>query len=1052
MRKLSKAFTNIITLIYLASQFTVLGLVFGLSNAAADPTSDWLNTSQSITFTQTNDTTNFNYDSLITLNKSCEDHQITVSTTTSTGCFSHVASGYLNGTAYAPNNSKYGCNVQNLVLWGLPTQNKGFAVNSSNRLNVYTNISGELKPIVSSPNTCTFASGPTSFQAKDKSNNLMYVYADPTSYSSNGSWIITEASNAMIRVNTSTGDILPFASSPNLMSVFTAISDDGRFAAVYSKPSQGNIPLTVYDLSTCGSVPNTITGPVTCSSRNINSSTIGTISNFGAMRKLRFMNNSLLQIEVYTSQSGVDHVTTFDALAPGSSSGLSYLAMGDSFSSGEGTRNYLRGTDTSVNKCHTSLMSYPKIISTSMSYSSNSMKTVACSGAKTLEVLKDKQYPTLPDNNYLGSWLPGYKPQLNYVDNSLPGVVTITMGGNDIGFKSILVGCVESLVDDCYHYKEDRKMLADRINRQFDTWVSTYKQIKSKSAPNAKLYVVGYPQIVSTTGSCGINVRFSSEERAFGNYLISYLNRVISKAAEKAGATFVDTESALNGYRLCEATGINAAVNGLTAGNDIGPLGNESYHPNLLGQQLLASTVLSATSNFTTSNPAPNTSVAKPEITDNNTPLNNFLNAPVGSGGVVNSMAAQGDQGVKVLTKGQTFNYHLNGIDYGLKPSTSYNASLNSTPYSLGNFTTDSNGDLDISVTVPSDVDPGLHLLNITGQSLTGENISISDSTYVNQSSTDFDGDGNANTTAGCNYYQSSGVDADEDSIDDACDGFVGIPPMYRARNGVTANGENSSYIYIDRNSTVAGNLGINDYNPTSAEWVTIAQTDSSSDASTAIANFTINDLGVSASQVYDRFEPTVSTRTSDNGCVSFKPSSLAPLTSTSGVYTVQTSSLNTNTCRSALETADTDSSGTADNAQTLYRARNGNSSLGEDPNLIYVERNLVAAEAQLGVSDYDADSDGWSLIGTSSSVNTGTYSNIALVDSAGTLVASNGSIPATYRDSHLPMDLQSLRPEVVLTNSSICSALEPNDLSVVKYGQSRTLKSFTILTGQTCT
>ena len=48
----------------------------------------------------------------------------------------------------------------------------------------------------------------------------------------------------------------------------------------------------------------------------------------------------------------------------------------------------------------------------------------------------------------------------------------------------------------------------------------------------------------------------------------------------------------------------------------------------------------------------------------------------------------------------------------------------------------------------------------------------------------------------------------------------------------------------------------------------------------------------------------------------------------------------------------------------SLYRARNGDVARGEVVSRIFVERSVVEATAQLGISDLDPDGDGWSLVG----------------------------------------------------------------------------------------
>lgn len=65
-----------------------------------------------------------------------------------------------------------------------------------------------------------------------------------------------------------------------------------------------------------------------------------------------------------------------------------YIAMGDSFSSGEGNDPFESGTDESgVNECHRSPDAYPEWLSQTPSLGMESYLSVACSGATTNDVL-----------------------------------------------------------------------------------------------------------------------------------------------------------------------------------------------------------------------------------------------------------------------------------------------------------------------------------------------------------------------------------------------------------------------------------------------------------------------------------------------------------------------------------------------------------------------------------------------------------------------------------------------------------------------------------------
>src|SRR6185295_14449068 len=103
--------------------------------------------------------------------------------------------------------------------------------------------------------------------------------------------------------------------------------------------------------------------------------------------------------------------------APGTSLvGIDYLALGDSFSSGEGAQKYEIGTDESENLCHLSRVSFPYVIAQKLNFSN--FHSIACSGARSvnlsggsgfseskLVIDRDNQYERVPSNNALPGWL-----------------------------------------------------------------------------------------------------------------------------------------------------------------------------------------------------------------------------------------------------------------------------------------------------------------------------------------------------------------------------------------------------------------------------------------------------------------------------------------------------------------------------------------------------------------------------------------------------------------------------------------------------------------------
>jgi hypothetical protein len=631
----------------------------------------------------------------------------------------------------------------------------------------------------------TFA--PTSL--RDKANNLLAVDVGSIAFSPNGRWMLADApGRGQLRINLDTLEVLPFGTpfnyniglTPGLQ---TAITNDGRYAIVAS----GDFHVfSVYDLSTCGAVPNQITGPVSCQSRNLQDFMAQNLHSFLGVNNIRFTSDYSMQLYAnYRSPAGAFQRSQFTLTAAGeTASGYGYLALGDSFASGEGAYDYKSVTDTSENKCHLSLRSYPYLIGDGLNL--NSYESVACSGAVINDVtsqdidyegqvsdhIKFKNRTNIPE--ILQSFLPGYIAQKSFINEYRPNIITISAVGNDVGFDDKVKRCLEP--DTCYGSYEDRLEIIREINDKFDRMTTMYTELKQSLDPRAKIYVLGYPKVVKPHGDCGVNVHLNERETVFADELVDYLNSVIEAAARKVGVYYVDISNALAGHRLCETAYSDTAVNGLTNGNDIvdflfihGPVANESFHPNAMGHRLLKETILSKTGNLTAAMPAPDDTAVPPS--EDNQPL---LDAPK-DGRPINRLNFDNDAGNNVAVR-EAWWFSAIGGDT-LKPNTPVNVWLNSDPVHLGSFTTNEQGNLNFQVKIPASVPIGFHTLHIYGINWAGEPVDIYKTLYVAASETDIDGDGIANTAEACLAVERAGQDYDKDGTDDACDGNITEPP-----------------------------------------------------------------------------------------------------------------------------------------------------------------------------------------------------------------------------------------------------------------------------------
>lgn len=982
------------------------------------------------------------------------------------GCLVPTAYGALEGNSLLLN----GTNLQAAYTGtgttdGIPSTGSAvryMSAPSGAYVYIYTNVHSEISTSSLGGGAEGFAyNGAADLKVKDGASNLLAANTSSVTYSRNSQWMVYDSPNkAIIEVNLQTMQVIPFMASQWSVGgpLPMAVSDDGRYIAVsFGNPTD----LRVYDISTCStSIPVYITAPVSCSYRDYASYLSAHLPGFKWATQLRFDSDQNLDFYAqYNYVSGSQYSVAKERLLEPNVSPVigGYLAMGDSFASGEGAYAYARGTDEATNMCHLSTAAASYIMANTLQISN--FHSVACSGAVTPNMY-GAQYGIAPADNSLGSWLPGLdvKGQIGEISAASPSVITLSMGGNDIGFKDILTKCTLE-PGDCYSHYEDRYELAQNINTWYRQWLKLYSNIRNYAPAGAKIYVTGYPSIIANSGVCGPDVYTTSlNNRQFANYLLEYLNYVIKQATKAAGVQYVDIENALDGHRLCETTGPDTAVNGFTLRSDqggFGPIGSESFHPSANGQELIANAILTATGNLTQTMPSAS-NINAPSMTDTDTQLQNLLNAPMSGraiNAVINDFTSTGghSDAPPIAYVTNALQFLVQGDLDGLKALTNYTVTMNSNPVTIGTLTSDANGNLSGSLTVPNAVSPGFHRVDIVGPNMTGQNVDVQSMVYVAFSSSDYDGDGIPNSSDTCPYTPNSGIDANQDGIDDACEGYVGIPPLYRAVNGDPSLGQDPNLIYVERNQAEAATLGITDYNPSNADWVVVGQTTMADDASSSIANFTTTDLGFSTPNNYSRYVPYLSTRTVDNGCVELTPASLAPTTETS-TTTMSLVATNTSTCRSQSPASDVDGDSIPDNQDALYRARNGNAALGEDPNAIYIERNTTAAEAQLGISDYAPNGSAWSLVGLTDASTDGAFNSIGILDpSTDAVLSTSGTITTDMWNTMTPAQLQQLVPVVLELINGDCYAIEPTEVSVVAEGATRTVMSIPVPAGMSC-
>lgn len=730
------------------------------------------------------------------------------SSTMRQGCFTETAFGMMDENAVIFNGTDEGITLepytptQTLAPWPKAMNVISFmpVVTGGAHIGLYKNLLTSISDGISIyGDPIKKLSVPPDIILKDPSGTPLVVNAQTVAFSVNGSWMVAETLNgAFVRVNLANLSVMAFAPAygspggpPDHMS-YDAVSENGNFVVTSNHEA---FDLRVYDLRSCSGNVDGLK-PQDCKYHDYMKFLEKHIKDLKNVVRLRFINEGLLS---FSASAGSAAGSGMYELAPtGPITALTdYMALGDSYTSGEGAFDYLSGTDTPDNMCHLSRRSYPLLLTQDL-FGTAGGHSVACSGAVIKDVgstspdyrgqakgvvsLRQLQRsdPSLLESIESG-FLPGYVAQQRFINRWQPSIATVSVGGNDIGFGDILQKCVTPHIsrhlsdNNCYGTYEDRLEMYRLVDRTVPRLTALYSQLHSES-PGTRLYTIGYPQIANAKGNCAINVQLSKSELEFAASLIDYLNTAIKKAAGAAGIDYVDISQALVGHRLCEAKGYDVAVNGLTAGSDTGVLGiqvlgKESYHPNALGHFLIEQAILKQTRNFSEGLP-----------TDNGTPglssvSTSLLGAPKTGRPVYTLIpddhltSASGKRGLKIPIRAESF--------LGLRPGANQVHLDGPSGPIIGAVSSDGSGNTAGSIQIPDYTASGEHTIDLTGKNEEGEPVDISQPFYVATGDSDSDGDGIDNITDTCPAAINSSQDVDRDGIDDVCDPIIGAPSQH---------------------------------------------------------------------------------------------------------------------------------------------------------------------------------------------------------------------------------------------------------------------------------
>jgi hypothetical protein len=249
-----------------------------------------------------------------------------------------------------------------------------------------------------------------------------------------------------------------------------------------------------------------------------------------------------------------------------------YLALGDSYTAGP-----LIPPFEQPYGCLKSGNNYPHLVASAIGLP---LHDASCSGATTDDMFSAQGVSPGPN-----------PPQLDALDAGTQ-IVTLSIGGNDIGFSSIAQDCftLNPTGTPC----QDKYVVngVDEISRRIDDTapkVTNVVQAIHTRAPQAKVYVVDYLPILPESGiGCWPLLPIAFNDVPYLRAKEKQLNGMLATVAANNGTSFVEAYDPSIGHDSCEVPGLRWVEPAIPA-SPAAPV-----HPNLLGERAYAAFVTGA--------------------------------------------------------------------------------------------------------------------------------------------------------------------------------------------------------------------------------------------------------------------------------------------------------------------------------------------------------------------------------------------------------------------------------------------------------------------------
>lgn len=253
-----------------------------------------------------------------------------------------------------------------------------------------------------------------------------------------------------------------------------------------------------------------------------------------------------------------------------------YVAMGDSYVAAPP-----RPMPEKVKGCMRSKHNYPRLVAAALE--NTELVDVSCSGASTVSIFSKQTF------QHGDAVRP---PQIEAVTPDTD-LVTIGIGANDFRlFNSMIFKCLELSPRDpdgapCmeHHTRDGTDRLERTIERIRPRVERVVRRVRAR-APGARVLVVGYPQLIPSSGECRRRLPMARGDYAYAKRINRRLSHAVRDAGLAAGAEYVDLLSASRGHDICSDDPWIAGIRGAKARDAMG------LHPYPVEQESVAELIL----------------------------------------------------------------------------------------------------------------------------------------------------------------------------------------------------------------------------------------------------------------------------------------------------------------------------------------------------------------------------------------------------------------------------------------------------------------------------